>query len=176
MRGSLRGWTRAAEAELRTSIAAGARAKAVPVKSGRLEDAVQESQSDDRLVGELSVALGLLGVFLASIGLFGAVAHWAAGRTREIAIRLTLGATPGHIARLVFKRGLAIIGLGVVAGVPIAMAAAALIQPLLFGVTPRDALTHATAVAILVAAGLLAECWPAWRAARVNALEALRWE
>lgn len=167
---------RAAEAELRASIAAFATAKAVPVETGRLEDAVQESLSDDRLVGELSVALGLLGVFLASIGLFGAVAHWAAGRTREIAIRLTLGATPGHIARLVLRRGLAIIGLGVVAGVPVAMAAAALIQPLLFGVTPRDALTYATAIAILVAAGLLAACWPAWRAARVNALEALRWE
>jgi predicted permease len=167
---------RAAEAELRASIAAGARAKAVPVKSGRLEDAVQESLRDDRLVGELAVALGLLGVLLASIGLFGAVAHWAAGRTREIAIRLTLGATRGHIAGLVFRRSLAMIGLGVVAGVPFAIAAAVLIQPLLFGVTPRDALTHATAIAVLVAAGLLAACWPAWRAPRVNALEVLRWE
>jgi putative ABC transport system permease protein len=167
---------RAAEAELRASIAAVATAKTVPVVTGRLEDAVQASLRDDRLVGELSVALGLLGVCLASIGLFGAVAHWAAGRTREIAIRLTLGATPGHIARLVLKRGLAIIGLGVVAGVPVAIASAALIQPLLFGVTPRDTLTHAVAVAILVAAGLLAACWPAWRAARVNALDALRWE
>ena len=162
---------RAAEAELRASIAAVARAKAVPVKSGRLEDAVQESLSDDRLVGELSVALGLLGVFLASIGLFGAVAHWAAGRTREIAIRLTLGATPGHIARLVFRRGLAIIGLGVVAGVPVRDGLrGARSSRCSFGVTPRDALTHATAVAILVAAGLLAACWPAWRASRVNAL------
>jgi hypothetical protein len=167
---------RAAEAELRASIAAGARAKAVPVKSGRLEDAVQESLSDDRLVGELSVALGLLGVFLASIGLFGAVAHWAAGRTREIAIRLALGARPGHIARLVFRRSLAIIALGVVVGLPSALAATVLIQPLLFGIAPRDALTHATAIAILVAAGLLAACWPASRAARVNALEILRWE
>jgi putative ABC transport system permease protein len=167
---------RAAEAELRASIAAGARAKAVPVKSGRLEDAVQESLRDDRLVGELAVALGLLGVLLASIGLFGAVAHWAAGRTREIAIRLTLGATRGHIAGLVFRRSLAMIGLGVVAGVPFAIAAAVLIQPLLFGVTPRDALTHATAIAVLVAAALLAACWPAWRAPRVNALEVLRWE
>jgi predicted permease len=168
--------SRAGEAELRASIAAGAKAKAVPVKTGRLEDAVQESLRDDRLVGELSIALGLLGVFLACVGLFGAVAHWAAGRTREIAIRLTLGATPGHIARLVFRRGLAIIGLGVVAGVPSAMAAALFIQPLLFGVTPRDVITHAMAVAILVTAGLLAACWPAWRAARVNAMEILRWE
>jgi predicted permease len=165
---------RAAEAELRASISSFA--KAVPVKSGRLEDAVQESLRDDRLVGELSVALGLLGVLLASIGLFGAVAHWAAGRSREIAIRLTLGATPGHIARLVFRRALAIIGLGLVAGVPAAMAAATLIQPLLFGVTPRDAMTYAIAIATLVAVGLLAVCWPAWRAARVEALAVLRWE
>jgi ABC-type lipoprotein release transport system permease subunit len=56
------------------------------------------------------------------------------------------------------------------------MAAAALIQPLLFGVTPRDTLTHVTVIGVLVAAGLLAACWPAWRAARVNALEVLRWE
>jgi predicted permease len=165
-----------AEVELRATISAFTKAKPVPVKSGRLEDAVQESLRDDKLVGELSVALGLLGVFLASIGLFGAVAHWAAGRTREIAIRLTLGATPGHIAGLVIRRGLAVIGLGVAAGVPAAMAAATLIQPLLFGVTPRDTLTLTTAVAILVAVGLLAACWPARRAMRVNALEVLRWE
>ena len=56
------------------------------------------------------------------------------------------------------------------------MAAATLIQPLLFGVTPRDTLTLTTAVAILVAVGLLAACWPARRAMRVNALEVLRWE
>jgi ABC-type antimicrobial peptide transport system permease subunit len=132
--------------------------------------------SQDRLVGELSMALGLLGVVLAVLGLFGAIAHWAAGRTREIAIRLTLGATPGHIARLVFRRGLAIITLGIAVGVPVALASSVLIQPLLFGVTARDGLTHATAALILVAAGLLAACWPAWRAARVNALEVLRWE
>jgi predicted permease len=106
----------AAEAELRATIAAFA--KGVPVESGRLEDALQETLKRDRLVGELSVALGLLGVFLASIGLFGAVAHWAAGRTREIAIRLTLGATPWQIARMVLRRGFAIIALGVVGACP----------------------------------------------------------
>jgi putative ABC transport system permease protein len=115
-------------------------------------------------------------VFLAALGLFGAIAHWAAGRTREIAIRLTLGATPGHIAGLVFRRGLTIIALGIAVGVPVAFASGVLIQPLLFGVTARDGLTHATAALILVAVGLLAACWPAWRAARVNALEVLRWE
>lgn len=167
---------RAAEAELRASIAAYATAKPVEVETGLVEDHLQETLSQDRLVGELSMALGLLGVFLAALGLFGAIAHWAAGRTREIAIRLTLGATPGHIARLVFRRGLAIIAWGIALGVPVAFASGVLIQPLLFGVTARDGLTHATAALILVAVGLLAACWPAWRAARVNALEALRWE
>jgi macrolide transport system ATP-binding/permease protein len=167
---------RAAEAELRASIAAYATAKPVEVETGLVEDHLQETLSQDRLVGELSMALGLLGVFLAALGLFGAIAHWAAGRTREIAIRLTLGATPGHIARLVFRRGLAIITLGIAVGVPVAVASGVLIQPLLFGVTARDSLTHATAALILIAVGLLAACWPAWRAARVNALEVLRWE
>jgi macrolide transport system ATP-binding/permease protein len=167
---------RAAEAELRASIAAYATAKRVEVETGLVEDHLQETLSQDRLVGELSMALGLLGVVLAALGLFGAIAHWAAGRTREIAIRLTLGATPGHIARLVFRRGLAVIAIGIAVGVPVALAAGVLIQPLLFGVTARDGLTHATAALILVAVGLLAACWPAWRAARVNALEVLRWE
>jgi predicted permease len=167
---------RAAEAELRASIAAYATAKPVEVETGRLEDHLQETLSQDRLVGELSMALGLLGVFLATIGLFGAIAHWAAGRTREIAIRLTLGATPGHIARIVFGRGLAVIAMGIAIGVPLALASGVLIQPLLYGVTPRDTVTHATAALILVSVGLLAACWPAWRAARVNALEVLRWE
>jgi macrolide transport system ATP-binding/permease protein len=167
---------RAAEAELRASIAAYATAKPVEVETGLVEDHLQETLSQDRLIGELSMTLGALGVFLAALGLFGAIAHWAAGRTREIAIRLTLGATPGHIARLVFRRGLTIIALGIAVGVPVAVASGVLIQPLLFGVTARDGLTHATAALILVAVGLLAACWPAWRAARVNALEVLRWE
>jgi ABC-type antimicrobial peptide transport system permease subunit len=56
------------------------------------------------------------------------------------------------------------------------VAASALIGPLLFGITPGDPATHAAAVLLLVLAGLVAACWPAWRAARVNALEVLRWD
>jgi hypothetical protein len=79
-------------------------------------------------------------------------------------------------ARLRGQERVHVFGLGVVAGVTAAMAAALLIQPLLFGVTPHDGLTLATAVAILVTVGLLAAFWPARRATRVNALEVLRWE
>ena len=161
-----------AEAELRRVLTAGA--GDVPIVTGPAEGVIQESLQRDRLIAQLSAVLGLAGMLLASIGLFGAVAHWASGRRREIGIRMMLGATRSHIAWVVLRQGLAVTVLGLLAGVPLALAVAALLRPMLFGVAPDDVATHATAAVLLIVAGLLAACWPAWRAARVNPLEALR--
>jgi len=166
--------TDAALRELRAIVAAAA--NDVPLESGRIEDAIQKSMQRDRLVTLLSAALGVIGVFLASLGLFGAVAHWASGRVREIGIRMMLGATSWDVAWIVLHQGLIVTGLGVAVGVPLSIAAATLIRPLLFRIAPDDLFAHATAAVILTMAGLLAACWPAWRAARVNPLEALRYE
>jgi predicted permease len=162
------------EAEIRSAVAAVA--KNVPVLTGRLEQAVQDSLRRDRLVAELSAAFGLLGVLLASIGLYGAIAHSVSGRTREIGIRMALGAEPRDVMRMVFRQSLSITALGVLAGLPLAISGAKLVQPLLFGVSPADPLALAGSVAMLVAVALLAGLWPARRAARLDPTRALRYE
>ncbi len=162
----------AAESALRAAISAAA--PDVPVNSGRLSLAVRESLGRDRLVTQLSTAFGVLALLLASIGLFGSVAHWASGRTREIAIRMTLGATRWDVARIVLAQGVSVTVAGVLAGVPVAMLAARLVEPLLFGVSASDPGSLATAALLLGAAGLVAASWPALRAARLNPLDALR--
>ncbi len=161
-----------AEAQLRSII--GAVVKDVTIDSGLMEGVVQESLNRDRLVTQLSAAFGLLGVLLAAVGLFGAVAHWASGRTREIGIRMALGATRWDVARLVFGQSLSVTGAGIAVGVPLSMLAAKLIEPLLFGVSSTDVVAIALSAVVLGSAGLLAACLPALRAARLNALEALR--
>jgi predicted permease len=164
--------TAVAEAHLRSTFHA--LASDVPLEIGPMEDAVRESLSRDRLVAQLSAAFGALGVLLASIGLFGAVAHWASGRTREIGIRMALGATRWDVGRMVLKQSVSVTVVGVVVGVPLSLAAAVLLQPLLFGVSSRDAPTLVVSAALLGSAGLLAASWPALRAARLNPLDALR--
>lgn len=165
-----------AEAERQLRAAVESAAKGVPLQTGRVEDVIQASLERDWLVTGLSAALGLIGVLLACIGLFGAVAHWATGRTREMGIRMVLGATRGQIAWMVLRQGLIVTGLGLAVGLPLSLAAATLIRPLLFGVSPADFLTHAISALFLTLAGLIAACWPALRAASLNPLEALRYE
>jgi predicted permease len=161
-----------AETQLRSMIAAVA--KDVSIDTGLMEGVVQESLTRDRLVAQLSAAFGLLGVVLASIGLFGAVAHWASGRTREIGIRMALGATRWDVARIVFRQSLLVTGAGILVGVPLSMLTARLIEPLLFGVSSADPVALTISVALLGGAGLLAACLPALRAARLDPLRALR--
>jgi len=162
------------EAEIRSAFAAAA--KEVPVETGRIEQAVQRSLGRDRLVAQLSAAFGLLGVLLASIGLYGAMAHAVSSRTREIGIRIAVGADPWDVIRMVLKQSLSVTGLGIVIGLPAAIAGSRLVSSLLFEVSPSDPLTLAVSAAVLAAAALLAAWWPARRAARLDPSRALRCE
>lgn len=162
------------EAEVRSAFTAAA--KNVPVETKRLEDAVQRSLGRDRLVAHLSAAFGLLGVLLASIGLYGAMAHAVSSRTREIGIRIAVGAAPWDVIRMVLQQSLRVTGLGILIGLPAAMAGSRLVGSLLFEVSPSDPLTLAVSAAILAAAALLAAWWPARRAARLDPSRALRCE
>jgi predicted permease len=160
------------EAEIRAAFAAVA--KNVPVETGLLEDVIQKSLGRDKLVSELSAAFGFLGVLLAAIGLYGAMAHSVSSRTREIGIRLALGADPSAVKWMVLRRTLSITGLGVLVGLPTANVASRAIQSLLFGVSPTDPLTPSVSAALLATVGLLAGWWPAHRAARLDPTQALR--
>jgi putative ABC transport system permease protein len=121
-------------------------------------------------------AAGLQALALAAIGIYGVVAFSVARRTREIGIRMALGATPARVLRFVMGQGLVLSLVGVVLGVAMALASTRILAGLLYGIGPRDPITFAATALGLVAVALLA-CWiPARRALRVNPLAALRYE
>jgi putative ABC transport system permease protein len=166
--------TAAVASAMRRAFAAAA--KGVPVDIQPLEQAVQRSIGRDRLVARLSAAFALLGLLLASIGLYGAIAHSVKSRTREIGIRIAVGAQVPDVVWMVLKQGLAITAAGVLVGLPLAMAGSRLIASLLFDVSPWDPLVLAVSAALLTAVALAATLGPAWRAARLDASRTLRYE
>jgi predicted permease len=117
-----------------------------------------------------------LALFLASIGLYGVLSYLVAQRTREIGVRIALGASRGSVVRSVIRRGAALTGLGLAIGLSVAWAGTRAMQGLLYGVSAGDPATFVSVVALLGTIALLA-CWlPARRAASVDPLEALKAE
>ena len=128
--------------------------------------------------GTLFSVFALAGLLMASVGIYAVVAQATARRTREIGIRMALGATAANIARLVLTRGFMQLGLGLALGLGGAFATTHLLAstPLFCGVSPHDPLVFTGITALLVAIGVAA-CWlPARRAARIAPTEALRTE
>ena len=120
--------------------------------------------------------MGLLGLLLAVIGVYGVVSYGAAQRTREIGIRMALGASPGDVRRLVLGQGLLLVIGGVVAGIAAAAAMARLAARYILLVSTTDPLTFAGVTLVLAAIALLACYLPARRAMRVDPMVALRHE
>jgi predicted permease len=137
---------------------------------------IDESLAQERLVATLSSFFGLLALLLSCIGLYGTMAYAVARRTREIGIRMALGAQPGDVLWQVMRETLLLVLIGVVMGLPVALAATRLIPIPLFGLTASDPLTIAMATTLLIAVAALAGYLPARRAAQVDPLEALRCE
>ena len=113
---------------------------------------------------------------LASVGLYGVVAHGVTERTHEIGVRMALGAEARHVLGLVVRQGLSMATIGTAIGVASAIALSRWIQGLLFGVTATDPMTFAAVVATLLAVAFVACYVPAWRATRVDPTTALRAE
>ncbi|MBI4660336.1 MAG: ABC transporter permease [Verrucomicrobia bacterium] len=137
---------------------------------------ISESVSRERLVALLSSFFGFFALLLAALGLYGVMAYGVARRTREIGIRMALGAQTSNVLWLVLRETLLLVCAGVAVGLPVALAATRLTEGLLFGLTPNDPLTLALAVAVMVVIAALAGYLPARRAAHVNPLSALRHE
>ncbi|MGH9312942.1 MAG: FtsX-like permease family protein [Vicinamibacterales bacterium] len=119
---------------------------------------------------------GSLAVFLSAIGLYGGLAYSVARRTREIAIRMALGADRGSVAGLVLRQGMRLTLAGVGIGLVTAYIASRFLSSLLYGVNPHDRLTFIAVPAVLCAVALLASYIPARRAMRVDPMLALRYE
>jgi hypothetical protein len=141
-----------------------------------LDDQVNCSLSTERLLAALSGSFGALALLLSLIGLYGVMSFVVTRRTREIGIRLALGATGSSAIRLVLRDAIAMIAVGMAIALPCVAALGKLIQSQLFGVTATDPATI-SASALVLAAGVLAAAFiPAWRASNVSPTDALRLE
>jgi len=139
-----------------------------------MTDVVHEALGGPRFGARVLTAFALVGLALAALGLYGLIAYAVGRRTREIGVRVTLGARPLDVARLVLREGLLPAALGVAVGLAGALAAARVVSKLLFGVGPTDALTLAGASLLLLGVAALASVLPAGRALRVQPSVTLR--
>ena len=150
---------------------------AVPLLSTRtIEEQIDGDILQERLLATLAGLFGLLALLLACVGLYGVISFIVTRRTREIGIRLALGAERPGVLWMVMKDALMLVGLGAAIGVPAALWLSSLISSLLYGVSPRDLPTLAVGVVTMLAVGALAVLVPARRALRIHPSEALRYE
>ena len=129
-----------------------------------------------RLGALFGTSFALLSLILAAVGVYGLVSYSVSHRTREIGIRIAVGATIANVVRLILRQGLALTSIGVALGVVAAFAATRLMSSLLYGVASRDPITFGAGACVLTATALLASWYPARRAATMDAVRALRAE
>jgi predicted permease len=139
-------------------------------------DHIEGAISRERLIALLSSFFGLFALLLAGLGLYGVMAYAVARRTREIGIRMALGAHAGSVLWLVLRETLLLVSIGIAIGLPVALAATRLTKGMLFGLTANDPLTITLATFVMIAIAAIAGYLPARRAAQVDPMIALRQE
>ena len=130
----------------------------------------------ERLIAKLAAFFGLLAMALAAIGLYGVMSYGVSRRTNEIGIRMALGARGTNVIGMILREVLALIAAGLLVGIAVAAASTRLIKSLLYGLTPTDPAMFGAAAVVLVVVGVLAGYLPAWRAAKIDPMAALRHE
>jgi predicted permease len=141
-----------------------------------IEQQLDETLAAERLIAALCAAFGALGVALASIGLYGVIAYTTSRRTHEIGVRIALGASRADVLEMVLKEGITVVLIGILAGIPLTLAATRLIAKWMYGIGVSDPATIVISAGIMIAVALLAVLIPARRAARVDPMVALRYE
>lgn len=149
----------------------------VPVSRIRtLDELVDSSISKDILVARLSTFFGLLALVLACVGLYGVMSYTVSRRTREIGVRMALGAQRTQVLGMVLNEGLKLVLIGIMVGIPVALLASRVFSSMLFGLSPADPLSMLTVIAVLGGVATLAGLIPARRATKVDPMIALRYE
>jgi ABC-type antimicrobial peptide transport system permease subunit len=146
------------------------------VNASALTKLVDRTIARERMIARVSSFFGVLALLLASVGLYGVLSYSITRRTRDIGIRMALGAASGRVQRGVLRETMTLVAIGLGIGVPAALVCGRLIRSALFGLEPFDAASLSLAVFVILAVGLLAGYLPARRASRVDPLVALRWE
>jgi predicted permease len=150
---------------------------AVPITRVRtLREQAAINVTDDRLAMTIAAALAAAASLLAAVGLYGAMTYAVGLRTREIGVRLALGARPPEVRRLVLRQGVAIAVCGSAAGIVLGLLFARAVEHRLFGIAAADAVTVAASLLVLTVIAVVATWTPARRASRVDPVEALRAE
>jgi putative ABC transport system permease protein len=139
-----------------------------------MEEIVSAQIENRSLQRTLLVVFAGLALFIASVGLYGVLSYRVTNRTREIGVRVALGATSTRVARMIMGQGIALTGIGLITGVLASAALARLIETQLYGVKPTDAITYTAVADTVVVVALLACYIPARRATKVDPLIALR--
>jgi ABC-type antimicrobial peptide transport system permease subunit len=141
-----------------------------------LSNLVRESTAEPRLIMLVFTIFASSALVLATIGLYGIVSYMVSRRSREIGVRLALGAAPYRIVRAVLGHGLTLAAVGIALGGAMAYAAGGVLRSILFETNPTDAATFIAIGVLLVVVAAAASVWPARRAARVDPMVALRSE
>jgi predicted permease len=130
----------------------------------------------ERMGAAVSTAVTILALCIACVGVFALLAYTVARRTREIGVRIAVGATPRHVSSLVLRDALVLVGAGLGVGIPAAVMSARVLESLVFGITVSDVTTLIASATLLIVMALSAAVIPAWRAVRVDPMIALRAE
>ena len=145
-------------------------------QASELDTWFDQVPSGERMSAILATMVGAMAVVLALLGVHGVLAYSVSKRTREIGVRVAVGANPATVARAVVRDGLVLTAIGIAIGLPAAYLAARSMRAMLFGVTETDPLTFTAAAAFFLILGILAGTLPARRAASVDPVIALRAE
>jgi putative ABC transport system permease protein len=141
-----------------------------------MHDQIDRTLASERMLSFLASGFGIVAIFVTAIGLYGVLAYSIAQRTREIGIRMALGATRGSVVKMVLREVMILTGFSVAVAIPLSMALSALVRSQLFGVSDRDPATLLLVTLAMGTVALLAAWAPARRATQVQPITALRYE
>ena len=141
-----------------------------------IEARVDDALRQERLLATLSTIMSVVGTLIATVGLYGLISFSVLQRTREIGIRIAVGAEPRQILVMILRRAFLLVGIGIFIGLPLAVSSLRVAASVLYGVSPSDPMTVAGAVLLLSVVGVSAGLVPARAAARTDPCSALRQE